>query len=140
MQIQNFKAYSIKKLRNLLDEGRFAVPRLQRAFVWDGKKAANLLDSAYRGMPIGTLTVWDTSKKNKNLLRHTTKILPPFQDGNKRVWFVLDGQQRLSVLHQVFIGGTRENAFHNVVDFDRVVFRVTEESDAPRFQYRRPVP
>src|SRR6266550_2325962 len=94
-----FRSIEVKDLRRQLDEGRFAVPKLQRAFVWNGRKAAMLLDSIYRAMPIGSLTIWDTSKRNKNLLRHTLHILPQFK-GHKRVWFVLDGQQRLSVLYR----------------------------------------
>ncbi len=91
-------------------------------------------------MPIGAVTIWDTSKKNKDLLRHTLHILPPFQDHNKSVWFILDGQQRLSVLHRVSVGGATQNGSHQSVDFDRVVFRVTDGEEQPRFQYRKPIP
>ena len=134
-----FESRSIKQLHSLLKMGNFAVPKLQRAFVWNGLKAAKLLDSVYRGMPIGSLTIWDTSRKNKNLLRHSLHVLPPYEDHNKRIWFVLDGQQRLSVLYQIFEGGERINANHKTVDFDRVVFRVTEGDDNARFQYRKAV-
>lgn len=123
----------------MLNEGRFALPKLQRAFVWSGPKAAKLLDSIYVGMPIGALTIWDTSKKNRELLRVTTKVLPAFRDYNSRVWFLLDGQQRLSVLHRVQEGGVVKNGAHRDVDFERVVFRVTDGNDGPRFQYRKPV-
>jgi hypothetical protein len=121
-----------------LNEGKFAVPKLQRAFVWNGRKAAMLLDSMYRGMPIGSLTIWDTSNKNKNLLRHTLHLLPQFKD-HKRVWFVLDGQQRLSVLYRVFERGEADSGGRETLDFNRIVFRVTEGNDQPRFQYRKPV-
>jgi hypothetical protein len=43
----------VAKLLNDVNEGRFAIPKLQREFVWDGKKAAKLLDSILSGMPIG---------------------------------------------------------------------------------------
>src|SRR6185436_17604052 len=127
------KTFSVKQLHKFLAEGLFAIPKLQRAFVWNGKKAAMLLDSVYRGMPIGSLTIWDTSKTNKDLLRHTLRILPPFQDHNKRVWFILDGQQRLSVLHQVAKGGEKQSGMRQIVDFDNVVFRVTEGEEQQRF-------
>jgi hypothetical protein len=131
---------TVRRLHRLLDEGRFAVPKLQRAFVWNGRKAADLLDSIYRGMPIGSLTIWETSRKNRNLLRQTTRVLPPFQDHNGKVWFVLDGQQRLSVLYRIATGGIQQNAAHRPVDFDRVCFRVTDGDEDTRFQYRKPVP
>src|SRR4051794_9986504 len=107
MNSPTFQSILVSKIYTYLAEGRFAIPKLQRAFVWNGHKAAKLLDSMHRGMPIGALTIWETSKKNKDLLRHSLHILPSFQDHNKSVWFILDGQQRLSVLHQVSIGGER---------------------------------
>lgn len=140
MQLQPLSDFKVCKLKDLLEAGQFAVPKLQRVFVWNGPKAAKLLDSAYRGMPIGALTVWDTSKKNQDLLRRDNKVLPPFLTNNKRVWFLLDGQQRLSVLYRVQIGGKVDNGRHQQVDFGRVVFRVTEgNSDVDRFAYRKPV-
>lgn len=135
-----FKSVPVRRLYLDLDGGKFAVPKLQRAFVWNGPRAAKLLDSIYRGMPIGSVTIWDTGLKNKNMLRQSLHILPPFNDYNKRVWFVLDGQQRLSVLHQIRKGGERENGSHQTVDFDRVVFRVTNSEGEPDFQYRKPIP
>jgi hypothetical protein len=29
-------------------------------------------------MPIGSLTIWDTSRKNRDLLRKDARVLPPF--------------------------------------------------------------
>lgn len=98
-----------------------------------------LLDSVYRRMPIGSLTIWDTSKKNKNLLRHTLGIIPEYRNHNRRVWFILDGQQRMSVLYQIARGGEKQSGLRQKVDFDRVVFRVTGGEKLPRFQYRKPV-
>lgn len=90
-------------------------------------------------MPIGSLTVWDTSKRNRSLLRHTTGIIPEFRGHNRRVWFILDGQQRMSVLYQIARGGEKTSGLQQKVDFDRVVFRVSAGEDSPRFQYRKPV-
>src|SRR6266404_3245145 len=100
-----FPRYSIRKLYTLLDEGRFAVPKLQRAFVWNGSKAAQLIDSIYREMPIGSVTIWDTGTTNRSQLRPTLHLLPTFDEKHRRVWFVLDGQQRLSVLNQIRTAG-----------------------------------
>lgn len=138
MNSPEFYTTKTKHLYTQLCEGKFAVPKLQRAFVWNGRKAAMLLDSIYRGMPIGSLTIWDTSNRNKNLLRHTLNILPQFKE-HRRVWFVLDGQQRLSVLYRVFDRGDADTSGRETLDFDRIVFRVTEGNEQPRFQYRKPV-
>jgi hypothetical protein len=138
MDYPEFYTTKTKQLYTQLCEGKFAVPKLQRAFVWNGLKAAKLLDSIYHGMPIGSLTIWDTSNRNKNLLRHTLHILPPFKE-HRRVWFVLDGQQRLSVLYRVFDRGDADGGGRDTLDFDRIVFRVTDGNEQPRFQYRKPV-
>lgn len=138
MNSPTFYTTKTKQLYTQLCEGKFAVPKLQRAFVWNGRKAAMLLDSMYRGMPIGSLTIWDTSNRNKNLLRHTLHILPQFKE-HKRVWFVLDGQQRLSVLYRVFDRGDVDSGARDTLDFNRIVFRVTDGDDQPRFQYRKPI-
>ena len=68
----------IKRLQRYLEDGLFAVPHLQREFVWNGNKAAKLLDSIYRGMPIGSILVWRTDKRNQHYLRNRLHILPPF--------------------------------------------------------------
>jgi hypothetical protein len=43
---------TIRALRRHLLERRFAVPKLQRNFVWDAGRAAKHLDRIYREMPI----------------------------------------------------------------------------------------
>jgi uncharacterized protein with ParB-like and HNH nuclease domain len=38
----------LKNLRTLIERGVFAIPELQREFVWSAGKACALLDSIYR--------------------------------------------------------------------------------------------
>ena len=135
-----FQNQSVKQLIQAAEAGQFAVPKLQRAFVWTGPKVAKLLDSINRGLPIGALTLWVTSKKNHLYLRENTKVLPRFQDRHAEVRFLLDGQQRLSVLYRLMKGGLVQNAAHKHVDFERIVFRVTDKEDEPRLGYRKPMP
>ena len=137
-----FEQKSIRQLRDCLERHVFAIPRLQREFVWNGPKAAALLDSIYRGMPIGALTIWETGRSHSDLLRPSLHILPPFDTSNKQIWYLLDGQQRLSVLHQSFEGQIRANSRHQQVDFSRLTFRVNngdDDEDAPWFSYRKPI-
>ena len=49
---------TVRQLRNDLVDKRFAIPKLQRNFVWDASRAAKLLDSMYRDMPIGSIFLW----------------------------------------------------------------------------------
>lgn len=132
---------TIATLLRRLEEGWFAVPRLQREFVWNGKKAAKLLDSIYRQLPIGSIVIWKAPKSERDLLRSTLHILPPYDPSNREVWFVLDGQQRLSVLYQALKGERKENATHQDVDFGRLVYvmdSAEQESFDSFFRYRRP--
>jgi hypothetical protein len=135
-----FAAHSLKHLLGLTDAGQFAVPRLQRAFVWNGQKASALVDSILRGLPIGALTVWTTSRRNHGLLPNSHHILPEFNGRNPTVWYLLDGQQRLSVLHHIRHGSQQRNARRQTVDFGRICLRLTPaKGDARIAEYRKPV-
>src|SRR5437867_4970203 len=90
----------IRRLRDYLLDRRFAVPKLQRNFVWDAGRSAKLLDSIYREMPIGSLFLWEMDRKSAHLIRQSdAELLPPFNNSNGKIWFVIDGQQRLSVIY-----------------------------------------
>ena len=53
--------------------------------------------------------------------------------------FLIDGQQRLSVLYQAHRGQTKDNSRGRPVDFSRLVFDLSSGSKSPeRFRYRRP--
>lgn len=141
MKSPRVKSLNLQKLALLVDQGRFAVPKLQREFVWTGPKAVKLLDSIYRQMPVGTLVVWRTQAKFEGLLRTSHGVLPPFDQKNREILFLIDGQQRLSVIHRVMEGGVIRNATGTEVDFRRVTFDVgrNAESGESPFQYRLPV-
>ncbi len=132
----------IQKLRGHLLARRFAVPKLQRNFVWDPGRAAKLLDSIYRDMPIGSLFLWEMDRKSANLIRQSAEVLPPFNGSNKHIWFVIDGQQRLSVIYQAFEAQTRQNDAGRDIDFGRLCFAVHPDGDQEnpqRIVYRKPV-
>jgi uncharacterized protein with ParB-like and HNH nuclease domain len=48
-------SYSIAEVVKLAQEGYLRVPLFQRSFVWNSGDVKALLDSLYRGFPIGTL-------------------------------------------------------------------------------------
>ena len=75
---------TIRALRDpLLHEHQFAVPKLQRNFVWDAGRAAKLLDSIYYQIPIGSLFLWEMDRKSAHLIRQADGVLPPFNPQNK---------------------------------------------------------
>lgn len=141
MKSPTVTTFTIKRLAALVEQGRFAVPKLQREFVWTGPKAVKLLDSIHRQMPVGTLVVWRTQSKFEGLLRKSHGVLPPFDHKNREILFLIDGQQRLSVIHRVMEGGLIRNATGAEVDFRRVTFDVARNGDSGEspFQYRLPV-
>ncbi len=50
--------HPIETLLTWEKSGEIAIPEIQRPFVWDATKVRNLLDSLYRGYPIGSLITW----------------------------------------------------------------------------------
>ena len=123
---------SIAKLLRDVDAGRFAIPHLQREFVWDGPKAAKLLDSILRAMPVGVILIWDTPRSQRLHLRQKYHVLPPFNHKNRRVWFLIDGQQRVSVLHHARQGDQLANARRRDIDFSRIVLSLNREEDGQK--------
>lgn len=130
---------SVKQVLRCIDEGRFAIPKLQREFVWDGKRAAKLFDSIYQRMPIGVIMIWATPKSHRLYLRQKYHVLPAFSAKNSKVWFLIDGQQRISVLYRVREGNKVRNAQGNDIDFSRVVLSLKNEVDGEQIRYRKGV-
>jgi hypothetical protein len=132
-------AQRVSELLDHVDAGKFAIPKLQREFVWDGKKAAKLLDSIVTGLPIGVMLVWETPKSHRLYLRQQYHVLPPFSDKNGKVWFLIDGQQRISVLHHSQKGDTVQNARRRDINFRNIVLSLNGEEDGQQIRYRKPL-
>lgn len=131
---------TVQELVRMAERGEFAIPKLQRAFVWNGRKAAQLFDSILRGLPVGSITIWEASRQAAALLPNTHHILPsgPGARGKK---LVMDGQQRLSVVYNAFKGLERPNARRQRVNFRNVCVRVASPDDGEQLtRYRKPVP
>ena len=88
-----------------IEKGNIQIPRFQRDFVWDKKKAAALIDSMLKGYPIGTFILWKTKDRLNNIKQLGNQDLPIVPDDNF-VNYVLDGQQRLASLFVIVKGLT----------------------------------
>lgn len=132
------KAVRIENLRNWIERGVFAVPELQREFVWNAAKVCDLLDSLYRQYPIGSILVWQTDRRNEGQLRKSLHILPQYNPANREVLFLIDGQQRLSVLWNLICGQAIrvKNASGATIDFGRVYFNPEATEGERHFHYR----
>ena len=110
--------------------------------MWDAGRAAKLLDSIYRDMPIGSLFLWEMDRKSAHLIRQSAEVLPSFNNSNPKIWFVIDGQQRLSVVYQAFEGEKRSNDAGRIIDFGRLCFAVhpdLKQEFPARIVYRKAV-
>lgn len=83
-----------------VENGRIGLPDLQRPFVWEVKKVRNLLDSMFRGFPIGYIMFWESPEdyEHKNHIGKNEKAFNAPRD------LVIDGQQRLTALLAAFEG------------------------------------
>ena len=77
------------------------LPAFQRPYVWKIRQTLNLLDSIFRGYPISVVYLWEPGSESKMAPKpHTHKS----SSGkvSPRVFFVIDGQQRLTSLAAAF--------------------------------------
>ena len=53
------------KVRDIIQyaaSGDWSIPEFQREFEWKYDKVAKLCDSLYKDLPIGLITVWNTTR------------------------------------------------------------------------------
>jgi hypothetical protein len=58
----NYKVHqsAVSQLLADVHGDKIAIPELQRPFVWDSIKVRDLLDSLYKGYPVGYLITWQS--------------------------------------------------------------------------------
>jgi Protein of unknown function DUF262 len=119
--------------------GQIRVPTFQRALKWGAKDVLRLLDSVYRGFPIGSLLMWKRSAAAQRIR------IGPFDmevGAREDAWFVVDGQQRLVALAAALChpAGDAERAQPDVftIQFDLVGdrFRLPQEPLDPSASQR----
>ena len=93
-----------KKLLNLLEmveEGRAQLPEFQRSWVWDDTKICKLIESITSGFPMGAAMFLGAGGES---IRFKSRKFAGVVDSSEvsPEWLVLDGQQRLTTLYQVF--------------------------------------
>ncbi|MDD2468503.1 MAG: DUF262 domain-containing protein [Desulfobulbus sp.] len=84
-----------------VERGNIKIPVFQRQFIWSDEQIISLLDSIYRGYPVGSLLLWST----KEVLKHERNVggfILPETPEDYPVNYILDGQQRLTTLYGVF--------------------------------------
>ncbi|PRQ07060.1 DUF262 domain-containing protein [Enhygromyxa salina] len=85
-----------RKLDLAVAEGQLRMPGFQRAFRWEAKDRWALLDSIYRGYPVGTLLLWKNPPSATEAGRPLGVMGVAKPQGDR--YLVVDGQQRLTTL------------------------------------------
>jgi len=114
--------YNIYTLLGWVKSGEIAIPEIQRPFVWKPVKVRDLLDSLYRGYPIGYLITW-----------HTPNLR--LKDGtlSKGKRILIDGQQRITALMTALLGREVLNK-----DYKSVRIRIAFNPQEERFEVANP--
>lgn len=87
-------------LLNDVENGKVALPDLQRPFVWKDSKARDLLDSMLKGYPIGYIMLWKSPDGYETINHIGTNDKTYIQPD----YLVIDGQQRLTALLAAIFG------------------------------------
>lgn len=136
--------YFFSTLMNDIELGRVRLPPFQREFVWSPPKVINLMDSIYKGFPIGSFFYWKADRKYVTLFRDIESLSLPKPALDHELFFILDGQQRLTSIWATFKGAVikDDNYARICLDLDaaaqyekgspeeRRLVRVFEEADA----------
>lgn len=90
--------WTVQDLVAGVSSGRVRLPDIQRPFVWGNSKVRDLVDSMYRGFPVGQLMFWE------NTAAEHTKAIGFDSKSQASSMQVVDGQQRLTSLYAVVRG------------------------------------
>ncbi|MFZ5366760.1 MAG: GmrSD restriction endonuclease domain-containing protein [Spirochaetota bacterium] len=95
MIIQKFSVnnHPIQTLLSWVISNEIAIPEIQRPFVWDASKVRDLIDSLYKGFPIGYIIAWQNP---------AVRLKDGSSSKGKKI--LIDGQQRISALMAAILG------------------------------------
>ena len=117
----------IHTILDQIDSGAMALPMFQRGYVWNRDQVRALFTSLYRGYPIGTLLVWQTTDASVAKKGNLPALVAPLS-------LLLDGQQRMTSLYGVLRGGAPEFFEGNARAFSGLYFNI----DSEIFQFHQP--
>ena len=114
--------YPVETLLSWIKSGEIAIPEIQRPFVWNNSKVRDLLDSLYKGYPVGYIITWrnpDVRLKDGTLSK------------GKRV--LIDGQQRITALTAAIVGQEILNRDYKHTKI-RIAYNPLAEAGQPVFE------
>ncbi|MEY5130207.1 MAG: hypothetical protein RL734_274 [Bacteroidota bacterium] len=124
MQSQKYSVnqHHISTFLAFVRDGQIAIPEVQRPFVWDTSKVRDLLDSLYKGYPIGYVITW----QNPNVRLKDGKL----SEGKK---ILIDGQQRITALKASILGEYVVNK-----DYEKVRIKIAFNPKTETFEVQNP--
>lgn len=123
---------TIREIVSLIISGQIRVPAFQRGFVWEANSVAYLMDSIYKGYPIGSILFWRTRQK-LNFERKLGAFTLPEADPAYPIDYILDGQQRITSLFGVF--QTDIHGVESTEDWTRIYFDYRADPNAQESQF-----
>lgn len=123
------RTFTISELIEHVQNGRVRIPDFQRNFRWQAADVLNLLDSVYKGYPIGSVLFWKKEAPHQVLHLGTLRIEA---EATPEALWVVDGQQRITSLAGVLlsVGDVDDPRF--AVFFDLVQKKFVRKSGAIR--------
>ena len=119
----------IADILNLIDSQSLALPVFQRGYVWQRSQVKDMMNSLYRGYPIGSLLTWTTRADQVEV-----RGIEQSRTGSA-IELLLDGQQRVTSLYGL-IRGTPPSFFEgNAKAFTDLYFSLSDEE----FEFFAPV-
>jgi hypothetical protein len=124
MQAQKYSVnqHPISIFLAFVRDGQIAIPEVQRPFVWESARVRDLMDSLYKGYPVGYVITWQNPdvRLKDGKLSHGKKIL-------------IDGQQRITALKAAILGDWVMND-----DYDKVRIKIAFNPLTENFEVQNP--
>jgi len=117
----------LKDLISGIKKGETKVPKFQRKFIWNEEQALKLLDSIASNYPVGSLLLW-RYKQKLAAERNIGDFRLPKTDDQSPTDYVLDGQQRLTVIYSCLGADEGEGGFETCYDLEKESFIVKPET------------
>ena len=117
-----------------VQKGDIRIPAFQREFIWTESQVVSLLESLYRGFPIGSILFWRVDSKILKVESPDRTIFPDIAE-RFPLSYVLDGLQRLTTLYGCFHWKTitNEHIFNVIFDLEKEEFSHYKIGNTPEY-------
>jgi len=107
---------------------RLLLPSFQRSFVWDEEDVKRFLESILLGCPTGTILLWKPSnpKIDPFALNMIDALPTSLVAGDGEVYYVVDGQQRLTLLI-LLMHGWKVSRVGKTIDIDAITANPSDQ-------------